>query len=149
MRISDWSSDVCSSDLTDGLACADVLVNEVNPLQVGALTLQPLFTPGHTDAHHSYLLERPGALRIFTGDALLIDGCGRTDFQNGDAPALYGSVHEKLFSLPGDALVYPAHDYEHRHVSTVAQERERNPRLGRGRTLDELDRKSTRLNSSH
>lgn len=123
---------------TDGLACADVLVNEVNPLQVGTLTLQPLFTPGHTDAHHSYLLEHPGALRVFTGDALLIDGCGRTDFQNGDAPALYGSVHEKIFSLAGDALVYPAHDYEHRHVSTVAQERERNPRLGGGRTLDEF-----------
>src|SRR3546814_3604619 len=108
MRISDWSSDVCSSDL-------------VNPLQVGALTLQPLFTPGHTDAHHSYLLERPGALRIFTGDALLIDGCGRTDFQNGDAPALYGSVHEKLFSLPGDALVYPAHDYEHRSEAHTSE----------------------------
>src|SRR3546814_4017569 len=87
MRISDWSSDVCSSDP--------------------------------------------------------IDGCGRTDFQNGDAPALYGSVHEKLFSLPGDALVYPAHDYEHRHVSTVAQERERNPRLGRGRTLDERSEEHT------
>src|SRR3546814_2123492 len=92
----------------------------------------------HTDAHHSYLLERPGALRIFTGDALLIDGCGRTDFQNGDAPALYGSVHEKLFSLPGDALVYPAPDYENRNVSTVAQERERNPRLVRGRPLAEF-----------
>src|SRR3546814_12869369 len=68
---------------TDGLACADVLVNEVNPLQVGALTLQPLFTPGHTDAHHSYLLERPGALRLFTGDALLTDGCGRQVFPTG------------------------------------------------------------------
>src|SRR3546814_15490668 len=90
MRISDWSSDVCSSDP--------------------------------------------------------IDGCGRTDFQNGDAPALYGSVHEKLFSLPGDALVYPAHDYEHRHVSTVAQERERNPRLGRGRTLDEFVEIMAKLN---
>src|SRR3546814_8550094 len=62
------------------------------------------------------------------------------------APALYGSVHEKLFSLPGDALVYPAHDYDHRHVSTVAQERERNPRLGRGRTRDEFVEIMAKLN---
>src|SRR3546814_18115947 len=92
MRISDWSSDVCSSDL-------------VNPLQVGALTLQPLFTPGHTDAHHSHLLERPGALRIFTGDALLSDGCGRTDSQNGDAPALYGSVTRSEDSRGGKTFL--------------------------------------------
>ena len=76
----------------------------------------------------------------------MIDGCGRTDFQNGDSPALYGSVHEKLFSLPKETLVYPAHDYEHRFVSTVAQERERNPRLGGGRTLDEFVEIMTNLN---
>ena len=68
----------------------------------------------------------------------LIDGCGRTDFQNGDAVALYRSIHEKLFALPDDTLVYPAHDYNHRHVSTVAQERERNPRVGGGKPLQEF-----------
>lgn len=122
----------------DGLACADVAVSEVEPLRVGRLTLQPLFTPGHTDAHHSYLIDLPGAPRVFTGDALLIDGCGRTDFQDGDADALYRSIHEKIFTLPCETLVYPAHDYQHRHVTTVAQERERNPRLGGGRTLEEF-----------
>lgn len=76
--------------------------------------------------------------RVFTGDALLIDGCGRTDFQGGDAATLYRSIHEKIFTLPGETLVYPAHDYHYRHVSTVEQERERNPRLGAGKSLDEF-----------
>ena len=122
----------------DGLPCADLGVSEANPLSVGSLTLQPLFTPGHTDAHHSYFVDLPGSPRVFTGDALLIDGCGRTDFQNGDAGALYRSIHEKIFALPCDTLVYPAHDYQHRHLTTVAQERERNPRLGAGKSLDEF-----------
>lgn len=122
----------------DGLACADIGVSELDPLAIGALTLKPLFTPGHTDTHHSYLLDFPGSIRVMTGDALLIDGCGRTDFQNGDAETLYSSVHEKLFSLPVDTLVFPAHDYDGRHVSSVAQEKERNPRLGKDKTLAEF-----------
>lgn len=77
-------------------------------------------------------------MRVFTGDALLIDGCGRTDFQGGNSETLYRSIHEKIFTLPGEALVYPAHDYQQRRVSTVQQERERNPRLGAGKTLDEF-----------
>jgi len=101
---------------------------------VGSVVLQPLHTPGHTDGHFAYLLED----RVFTGDALLIDGCGRTDFQNGSASDLYKSVREKLFSLPADVLVYPAHDYAGRHVSSIAQERKRNPRLGQERTLEEF-----------
>lgn len=122
----------------DGLPCADIGVSEVNPLKVGSLAFQPLFTPGHTATHHSYLVALPGSLRLFTGDALLIDGCGRTDFQDGDAATLYRSIHEKFFTLPGDTLVFPAHDYHHRHVSTVDQELERNPRLGGGKTLEEF-----------
>jgi sulfur dioxygenase len=97
----------------DGLPCADVGVAEDQPLTVGALTLQPLFTPGHTDAHHTYLVDQPGVLRAFTGDALLIDGCGRTDFQNGDAATLYQSVTQKIFTLPGDGQIFPAHDSSH------------------------------------
>jgi glyoxylase-like metal-dependent hydrolase (beta-lactamase superfamily II) len=120
------------------LECADIAVAEDQPLSVGTMTLRPLFTPGHTDSHHSYLLERGELVLLFSGDALLIDGCGRTDFQNGDAGTLYRSVKEKIFSLPDDTLVYPAHDYEHRHVSTVAQERERNPRLGAGKDMDDF-----------
>lgn len=118
------------------LPCADVGVGEERPLQVGGLTFKPIFTPGHTDTHHCYLLEHGGTQRLFSGDALLIDGCGRTDFQNGNTEALYLSVREKLFMLPDDTLVYPAHDYQHRYVSTIAQERGRNPRLGGDKTLD-------------
>lgn len=119
-------------------SCADTGVEEGRPFEVGSLRFRPLFTPGHTDTHHSYLMEQPGVSRVFTGDALLIDGCGRTDFQSGDSAALYRSIHEKLFALPDDTLLYPAHDYQHRHVSTVAQERERNPRLGGGKSLEDF-----------
>jgi len=122
----------------EGLACADLGITEEEPLVVGSLSLRALFTPGHTDTHHCLFLEEGGQARIFTGDALLIDGCGRTDFQNGSAEALYRSIHAKIFPLPEDTLVYPAHDYQHRHVSTIAQERERNPRLGGGKTLPEF-----------
>ena len=83
------------------------------------------------------MLFRSGVLRAFTGDALLIDGCGRTDFQNGDAATLYQSVTQKIFTLPGDGQIFPAHDYNHRRITTVAQERERNPRLA-GKTVQEF-----------
>ena len=122
----------------DGLAEADVGVSEIEPLKVGSVQLQPLFTPGHTDSHHAYLVESADAIRVMTGDALLIGGCGRTDFQGGDAETLYHSIHDKIFTLPDDALVYPGHDYHHAHVSTVAQERECNPRLGGGKSVEEF-----------
>lgn len=122
----------------DGLPCADVGVAEDRALTVGSVSLRPLFTPGHTSTHHSYLTETAGVTRVFTGDALLIDGCGRTDFQGGDAARLYRSVTEKLFPLPDETLVYPAHDYNQRRVSTIAQERARNPRLGGGRSVEEF-----------
>lgn len=122
----------------EGLTCADIGISEEHPVSVGTLLLRPLFTPGHTDTHHSYFLEQAGQARVFTGDALLIDGCGRTDFQNGNSETLYHSIHQKLFQLPDDTLVYPAHDYQHRRVSSVAQERERNPRLGQGRSIEDF-----------
>ncbi len=128
----------CAVPKKSGARHVDVEVSEGETIAFGILALQPLYTPGHTDDHHSYLLDVPGAARLFTGDALLIDGCGRTDFQNGDAATLYRSVHDKLFALPNDTLVYPGHDYQQRHVSCIAQERERNPRLGGGKTLDEF-----------
>jgi sulfur dioxygenase len=126
----------------DRLPCADVGIEEGKPFQVGSITLQPLHTPGHTDGHFAYLFDD----RVFTGDALLIEGCGRTDFQNGSADALYKSVTEKLFTLPDDCLVYPAHDYKDRHVSSIAQERKRNPRLGGKRTLEEFRQIMANLN---
>ena len=77
---------------------------------------------------------------------MLIDGCGRTDFQNGDADALFDSVRRKLFTLPPEVLVYPAHDYQGRCVSSIAQEKKRNPRLGDERTLEEFREIMAKLN---
>ena len=115
------------------VGCADIALEDGKPFELGSIRLHPIDTPGHTDDHLSYRLNG----RVFTGDALLIDGCGRTDFQNGDPATLYRSIVEKLFMLPEDTLVYPAHDYNHRHVTTIAQERERNPRLA-GKSLEEF-----------
>jgi glyoxylase-like metal-dependent hydrolase (beta-lactamase superfamily II) len=116
----------------------DVPVREGEPIVIGELQLEPLYTPGHTDDHHAYLLRSSDGARLFTGDALMIDGCGRTDFQNGDPATLYRSVHEKFFTLDDDTLVYPGHDYQHRFVSSVGQEKARNPRLGCGKTIEEF-----------
>lgn len=119
----------------DALGCTDVGLEDGVPVQVGGVMLHPMHTPGHTDSHFALRTDD----RVFTGDALLIDGCGRTDFQNGDARALYRSVRDTLFALPGETLVYPAHDYQGRWVSSVAQERQRNPRLGGDRTIEEFE----------
>lgn len=122
----------------DRLLCRDMWVEDGVPFQLGAVTLLPLFTPGHTATHYCYLQQQGDVARVFTGDALLIDGCGRADFQGGDAAALYRSVHERLFTLPEDTLVYPGHDYEGRRVSTIRQEQNRNPRLGGNRPLEDF-----------
>lgn len=118
----------------DDLPCTDEPLREGVPLAVGSLRIDPLFTPGHTDGHHAYRFGD----RLFTGDALLIDACGRTDFQNGDARSLYHSVRGKLFALPDETLVYPAHDYEGRRISSIGQEKTRNPRLGGDRALEDF-----------
>ncbi|RBA23742.1 MBL fold metallo-hydrolase [Herminiimonas fonticola] len=126
----------------DNLPCTDIGIEEGKSFQVDGITLHPLHTPGHTEGHFAYLFND----RVFTGDALLIEGCGRTDFQNGDADALYKSVKEKLFSLPDETLVYPGHDYKQRFVSSIAQEKARNPRLGGDRTLEEFKHIMANLN---
>ena len=118
----------------DALPCTDVGMEDSTPLQIGGVRLDPMHTPGHTDNHFAVVAGD----RVFTGDALLIDGCGRTDFQSGDSCALYKSVRGKLFGLPAETLVYPAHDYQGRWVSSIAQERQRNPRLGADRTLEDF-----------
>jgi glyoxylase-like metal-dependent hydrolase (beta-lactamase superfamily II) len=118
----------------DELPCADIGIREGEPFRIGNIELQPLFTPGHTNHHHAYLIDSGTHKMLFSGDALLIEACGRTDFQSGDAATLYQSIHQKFFTLPDETLVYPCHDYEGRYVSTIAQEKVRNPRLGRGKS---------------
>ncbi|MGZ8317015.1 MAG: MBL fold metallo-hydrolase [Telluria sp.] len=92
----------------DRLPCTDIPIEENVPFRMGEVVLNPLHTPGHTD------------------------------FQNGDSATLFRSVREKLFVLPGEVLVYPAHDYTGRHVLSIAQEKARNPRLGTAKTLEEF-----------
>jgi glyoxylase-like metal-dependent hydrolase (beta-lactamase superfamily II) len=117
-----------------GVRCADVFVRQGSRIHVGEIEIEVRETPGHTDADVSYVI----AGRVLTGDALFIGGCGRTDFQSGNAGRLYDSVHTQLFTLPSETLVYPGHDYRGNHVSTIAREIATNPRLGGGRTRDEF-----------
>lgn len=120
------------------LPCMDIGAREGETIRIGNIELHPLFTPGHTDHHFAYMIDNGSQKMVFSGDALLIEACGRTDFQSGNAETLYNSIHAKLFSLPDDTLVYPGHDYEGRLVSSIKQEKQRNPRLGKNKTLKEF-----------
>lgn len=121
-----------------GVETADVQVSEGDEIRFGRHALAVLETPGHTAGCVSYVCREEGM--AFTGDALLIRGCGRTDFQQGDARTLYASVREKLLGLPDETRLYPAHDYKGRTVTTVGEERRFNPRLGDARTPEEFVR---------
>jgi len=111
-----------------GASGADRLLRHGDHVAFGARHLQVRATPGHTDGCLSYVLDDES--RVFSGDCLLIRGCGRTDFQQGSAAALYRSVHMQLFTLPGSCLVYPAHVNNGMGVSSIDEERRFNPRLG-------------------
>lgn len=119
-----------------GAPCADVLLHDGDTVRFGRHALQARATPGHTDGCMTYVELGEGV--AFTGDTLLIRGCGRTDFQQGDSRKLYRSVHEQIFSLPDDTRVFPGHDYKGRTMTTVAEEKAFNPRLGGGKTEDEF-----------
>jgi len=110
--------------------CADMLLTDGDILKLGDEVIDVLHTPGHTNTDISYRID--GA--VFTGDALLINGCGRTDFQSGDARTLYRSITGKLFLLDDDTIVYPGHDYNGFTASTIGREKTFNPRLGNNRS---------------
>lgn len=110
-------------------ARADWLVEPGEKIKFGRFDLEVIATPGHTLGCSTFLLAGTPSKMVFTGDALLIRGCGRTDFQGGSAETLYESIHSNIFTLPDETLVYPAHDYKGRNVSTVEDERNYNPRL--------------------
>jgi glyoxylase-like metal-dependent hydrolase (beta-lactamase superfamily II) len=103
----------------------DLKVKENEKVKIEGVELITLYTPGHTKCSYSYLMND----RVFTGDTLLINGSGRTDFQGGSAMAQYDSIFNKLLKLPNKTLVYPAHDYNGKKFSTVENERNNNPRL--------------------
>jgi glyoxylase-like metal-dependent hydrolase (beta-lactamase superfamily II) len=124
---------------TAGVVCADEGLVEGDVVRVGEVTLRALSTPGHTAGCLSYVIEAPGEpARVLTGDALLIRGCGRTDFQEGSSEVLWESVTRKLFALGDEVLVFPAHDYKGVTCSTIGEERRVNPRLGAGMTREKF-----------
>ena len=103
----------------------DIKVKDNEKINIENIELKAMYTPGHTDCSYSYLMND----RVFTGDTLLINGTGRTDFQNGSSFDAYDSLFNKLLKLPEKTLVYPAHDYNGKKFSTIETERNNNPRL--------------------
>ena len=107
---------------------ADRLLEHGDRVEFGVRWLSVRATPGHTEGCVTYVLDDES--RAFSGDCLLIRGCGRTDFQHGDSRALYASVRQQIFTLPASCLIYPGHDYNGLTVTSVEEEQRYNPRLG-------------------
>lgn len=117
-----------------GVPCADLLLDDGQELLLGDKKIRAIATPGHTNTCMSYYFSD----RVFTGDALLIRGNGRTDFQEGSADKLYDSITKKLFTLPDETQVYPGHDYKGQTASTIGVEKKCNPRVGQGKSKEEF-----------
>lgn len=130
-----------------GAPCADLLAKDGDVIRFGKHQLEVRQTPGHTNGCITYVEH--GQRMAFTGDTLLIRGCGRTDFQQGDPHKLYRSVQDKIFCLPDDTCIYPGHDYKGRTVSTVGEEKRLNPRLGAGKTEAEFVALMANLNLAY
>ncbi|MCA3236914.1 MAG: MBL fold metallo-hydrolase [Curvibacter sp.] len=120
-----------------GIRTAALQLHDGTELSFGRERLRALHTPGHTAGSMSYFWESGGHRHVFTGDTLLINGCGRTDFQSGSAEALYRSLTEVLFSLPDDTVVWPGHDYHGRQQSTIGAEKRSNARIA-GKSREEF-----------
>ncbi|WP_457335686.1 rhodanese-like domain-containing protein [Rhizobacter sp. P5_C2] len=130
-----------------GVHEADRLLAHGDRVAFGTRCLQVRATPGHTDGCLTYVMD--DERMAFTGDALLIRGCGRTDFQQGSAGQLYRSVQLQILSLSPDCLLYPAHDYRGLTVTSVAEERRYNPRLGGDASLADFEGYMTNLGLPH
>ena len=103
----------------------DLRIKDSEKIEIENIKLEAIYTPGHTDCSYSYLMND----RVFTGDTLLINGTGRTDFQSGSPYDAYDSLFNRLLKLPEKTLVYPAHDYNGKKNSTIENEKNNNPRL--------------------
>jgi len=103
----------------------EIRVKEDEVIKIDQLNIKAIYTPGHTSDSYSFLMNN----FLFSGDTLLINGTGRTDFQNGNAKDAYNSIFNKLLRLPEETLLYPAHDYNGKKVSTIGNEKKFNPRL--------------------
>jgi len=103
----------------------DLKVKDEETVNIENIELKAIYTPGHTDDSYCFIMKD----RIFTGDTLLINGTGRTDFQNGSAHDAYNSLFDRVLRLPEETIVYPAHDYNQKLSSTIGDEKKNNPRL--------------------
>ena len=103
----------------------EIKVKDDEYIDIDNLKIRAMYTPGHTSDSYSFLMNN----YLFSGDTLLINGTGRTDFQNGNAKDAYNSIFNKLLKLPEETLLYPAHDYKGEKVSTIGKEKKQNPRL--------------------
>ena len=103
----------------------EIKVKDDEYIKLDNLKIRAMYTPGHTSDSYSFLMDN----YLFSGDTLLINGTGRTDFQNGNAKDAYNSIFNKLLKLPEETLLYPAHDYKGEKVSTIGKEKKQNPRL--------------------
>ena len=103
----------------------DIKLKDDENINIENIELKAIYTPGHTDCSYSYLMND----RVFTGDTLLINGTGRTDFQNGSSKDAYNSIFNRLLKLPEDTILYPGHDYNGKESSTIGNEKKFNPRL--------------------
>ena len=103
----------------------EIKVKDDEYINLDSLKIRAMYTPGHTSDSYSFLMDN----HLFSGDTLLINGTGRTDFQNGNAKDAYNSIFNKLLRLPEETLLYPAHDYKGEKVSTIGKEIKQNPRL--------------------
>lgn len=130
-----------------GAQGADLRIQHGDTIPVGRNSLQARSTPGHTRGCMTYVTADRGI--AFTGDCLLIRGCGRTDFQEGNSRALYRSVHSEIFTLPDDCLLYPGHDYRGLTVTSVAEEKRFNPRLGGALSEEDFAGYMKNLNLPH
>jgi len=121
----------------------EIKVKDNELINVDGLKIRSIYTPGHTSESYSFLLNK----YLFSGDALLINGTGRTDFQNGSSKDSYHSIFDKLLKLPEDTLLYPGHDYNGKKVSTIGNEKKFNPRL-QVKNVDEYIEIMSNLNLS-
>ena len=103
----------------------EIKVKDDEYINLENLKIKAIYTPGHTSDSYSFLMDN----YLFSGDTLLINGTGRTDFQNGDSKDAYNSIFNKLLKLPDETFLYPAHDYKGEKVSTIGKEKKQNPRL--------------------
>ena len=136
-----------ASKLRDKTKCATIMgentpansveikVKDEEIIKLDNLKIRALYTPGHTSDSYSFLMDN----YLFSGDTLLINGTGRTDFQNGSSKDAYNSIFNKLLKLPDETFLYPAHDYKGEKVSTIGKEKKQNPRLQVGSVDEYID----------